>query len=88
VVEAGAGGVSVTTRKVHQSKIARQVCEIVHLHAGRLGLKKMTDRAGVDYGVVAGWRLKGNDPKLSDAEAMLNECGLTLVFMPLDDPPR
>ena len=74
------------SRKAHQSKIARQVCELIHITAGRRGLKQMTDRAGVPYGVVAGWRLKGNDPKLSDAEAMLNECGLTLVFMPLDDP--
>jgi hypothetical protein len=86
VVEAGACGVN-AIRKAHQSKIARQVCELIHVQAGFRGMKKMTDRAGVDYGVVMGWRLKGYDPKLSDAEAMLNECGLTLVFMPLDDPP-
>lgn len=54
---------------------------------GHAGLKAMSDRAGVSMHIIKGW-YQGYEPKISDAEAVANACGKTLVFMDLDTPPK
>jgi hypothetical protein len=70
--------------KPGRSPIATHLLEIVSELAKTRSLKRRCDKAGVHIDTVRRWQRRERDPRLSDAEALFNEVGLTLIAVPMD----
>ena len=71
--------------KPGRSPIATHLLEIIAAQAKAHRLKQMCDEAGVHIDTVRRWRRRERDPRLSDAEALFNAVGLTLIAVPMDN---
>lgn len=72
--------------KRYASPIVRNVVETYHGATRKLGSKVKAQRdSGVGARAIVAWK-QGAEPMLSNAEALLNACGYTLIIVPLDKP--
>jgi hypothetical protein len=72
----------------YASPIVRMIVEVIWEERKKYGgVRGVCKMAGLGYSCFYQWRSLGFDPKLSNAEAMLNAVGFTLVALPMDNPP-
>ena len=70
--------------KPGRSPIATHLLAIIATQAKAGKLKQMCEDAGVHRDTVRRWQRRERDPRLSDAEALFNAHGLTLIAVPMD----
>ena len=66
------------------SALSKPFMEIVHAKATQIGWVQLSEQSGVNIRTIRRWRDQGCDARIADAEAILNVCGLTIVFAEMD----